>query len=88
MRTVIEETIVSEIIDREGATYPRLDHAFDGLKWWLSHAPESGEAIDDLNWLFKQDGDLAMNLPDLVVVYTFDARCVTLKFVLVRLPLI
>lgn len=87
MRTIVEDQIVSEIIDREGATYQRLEHAFEALKWWLSHSPESGEPIDDLNWLFKQNGDLDINLPDLIVIYTFDARCVALKFVLVRLPI-
>lgn len=87
MRTVIEDPIVSEIIDREGATYPRLTDAFDALKWWLSRAPDSGEPVDDLNWLFKQSGDLGIQLPDLVVIYTFNAQCVTLKFILVRLPI-
>ena len=87
MRTVIEEQIVSEVIDLEGATYPRLEDSFDALKWWLSHQPDSGEPIDDINWLFRQDGDPDINLPHLVVVYTFDAHCVTLKFILVRPPI-
>jgi hypothetical protein len=53
MRTVIEEENVSDIIDREQALYPRLTDAFDALKWWLAHRPESGEIIDDINWIYK-----------------------------------
>lgn len=86
MRTVIEDTIVSEIIDAEQAIYPRLGEAFDALKWWLSHVPESGEILDDLNWIYKQKGNQALNIPTLVVVYTFDHDTVTFKFILVRIP--
>ena len=86
MRTVIEETRVSEIIDKEQELYPRLGDAFEALKWWLSHVPESGELIDDVHWLFKQDGDLAHNIPTLVVIYTFDSAYVEIRFVLVRIP--
>ena len=39
MRTVIEELNVCEIIDKEQAIYPRLEAAYDALKWWLSHVP-------------------------------------------------
>jgi len=86
MRTVIEDEAVSNVIDREQALYPRLTEAFDALKWWLSHNPESGELLDDLNWIYKQKGDRNQTVPALVVIYTFDARYVTLKYVLVRIP--
>jgi hypothetical protein len=86
MRTVIEEISVSDIIDKEQARYPRLFDAFDALKWWLSHRPDSGELLDDINWLYKQSGNAKQNIPALVVIYTFDARQVTIKFVLVRIP--
>lgn len=86
MRTVIEDIRVSEVIDKEQALYPRLVDAFEGLKWWLSHDPESGELIDDIHWLFKQDGSLQHNIPTLVVIYTFDFNCVEIRFVLVRIP--
>jgi hypothetical protein len=86
VRTVIEHIRVSEIIDKEQEIYPRLGDAFEALKWWLSHDPESGELIDDANWLFKQDGDHAHNIPTLVVIYTFDLNYVEINFVLVRIP--
>jgi hypothetical protein len=86
MRTVIEEPNVSEIIDAEEAIYPRLADAFDALKWWLAHVPESGEVIDDVNWLYKQKGNRDQNIPALVVIYTFDHRFVAISYVLVRVP--
>jgi hypothetical protein len=86
MRTVIEDHIVSAVVDSERDIYPRLSEAFEGLKWWLSHRPESGMLIDDENWLYKQVGNVDLNIPALVTVYTFDHVCVTLKFILVKLP--
>jgi hypothetical protein len=86
MRTVIEEHGVSEVIDAEQEIYPRLEDAFEALKWWLAHRPESGILLDDENWIYKQAGDERLNVPSLVVIYTFDHMCVELKFVLVRLP--
>lgn len=86
MRTVIEEEEVSWVIDREQSIYPRLQDAFEALKWWLAHKPETGELLDDINWLFKQDGDKEQKIPTLVVIYTFDHNCVTLKYILVRIP--
>jgi hypothetical protein len=86
MRTVIEEHTVSDVIDGEQEIYPRLADAFDALKWWLSHVPQSGTLLDDENWIYKQAGDEQLNIPSLVVVYTFDHICVVLKFILVRVP--
>ena len=86
MRTVIESDIVSTVVDKEQAIYPRLEDAFDALKWWLAHVPESGELIDDLNWLYKQLGNRKANIPALVVIYTFDHQYVELKFILIQIP--
>lgn len=86
MRTVIEDQAVSYVVDNEQSIYPRLGEAFDALKWSLAHRPESGILLDDENWIYKQAGDERINVPSLVVVYTFDHVCVTLKFILVRLP--
>jgi hypothetical protein len=88
MRTVIENPNVSETIDREVSNYPRLEEAYDALKWWLSHVPQAGEIIDDLHWLYKQDADTHLNLPSILVIYTFDASTVVFEFILVRFPVI
>jgi len=89
MRTVIEEPVVSETIDGSRGKYPRLEEAFDGLKWYLSRVPDSAEAeaLDDANWLYRQDGDAEDNIPAILVVYTFDAKYITLKFIDVRAAL-
>jgi hypothetical protein len=86
IRTVVENLSVSEVIDAELEIYPRLVEAFDALTWWLARVPESGEIIDDVNWLYMQDGDEHMNIPALVVVYTFNHYEVELKHILVRIP--
>ncbi len=86
MRTVVEEPIVTEIVDAETAIYPRLEDAFDALKWWLARRPDAGKILDDLNWIYKQAGNRDLNIPALVVTYTFDHNEVNLLHLLVRLP--
>ena len=48
--------------------------------------PETGELIDDYHWLYKQRGNRYQNIPALVVLYTFNERCVEILSVLVRIP--
>ncbi len=81
IRTVIENVSVSEVIDAGQSIYPRLEHAIDALKWWLARVPENGEIIDDINWLYVQDGERDVNIPAIVVVYTFDSREVVLRHI-------
>jgi hypothetical protein len=88
IRTVVENWCVTEVIDNEQAIYPRLQDAFEALKWWLARVPESGEIIDDASWLYMQEGDGYANIPALVVVYTFNHYEVVLKHILVKLPVI
>jgi hypothetical protein len=89
MRTIREEQVVSEIVDGAREKYPRLEEVFEGLKWYLSRVPDSAEAeaLDDINWLYRQDGDAHDNIPAILIIYTFDANYVTLKFVDIRDPL-
>jgi hypothetical protein len=86
VRTVVENWSVTDVIDAEQAIYPRLVEAFDALKWWLARSPESGEIIDDVNWVYMQNGDKRVNIPALVVVYTFNSYEVVLKHILIRIP--
>ena len=86
IRTIIESPSVSFKVDAEIAIYPRLEQAFESVKWWLAHSPESGELLDDFHWLYKQKGNRDLNIPALVVVYTFSADEVELIAILVRLP--
>jgi hypothetical protein len=86
MLTVIEDIRVSEIVDKEQASYPRLEEAFDALKWWLARSPSSGEIIDDVHWLYKQKGDARQNIPAIVVIYIYNSYCVEIQFVLLQIP--
>ena len=86
MRTVREELEVSEKIDAEIAIYPRLDDAWEALKWWLARKPQNGQLLDDYHWLYKQQGSRDLNVPALVVIYTFNASQVDILALLVRLP--
>ncbi|MBN8734031.1 MAG: hypothetical protein J0L64_26070 [Acidobacteria bacterium] len=77
---------MSQKIDAERAIYPRLEEAFDALKWYLARRPDSGYLMDDVHWLFKQSGDTQAKIPSLVAVYTFDHRQLEILHLLVRLP--
>jgi len=86
IRTVIENVSVSLAVDVGQSRYPRLEDAYDALKWDLAHEPEIGEITDDVNWLYVQAGDMQVNIPELVVVYTFDHREVVLKHIRIIAP--
>jgi hypothetical protein len=86
MRTVVEDGEVTAKIAAESSIYPRMYEAFDALVWWLSRNPETGELVDDYYWLYKQRGNRELNIPALVVLYTFDHRTVEIFALLVRLP--
>ena len=87
-RTVIESNQVAEVVDAHSAMYPRLADAFEGLKWFLARTPEAGYLLDDLHWLYKQKGNASVNIPSLVVIYTFDPFNVELMHILIRLPVL
>jgi len=86
MKTVVESYEVQCKIDAEAVIYPRLEEAFDALKWWLAREYESGELIDDYHWIYKQRGDRYLNIPSLVALYTFDKNCVEIISILIRIP--
>ena len=86
MRTLTEWPNVSETIESKAAQYPRLIQAYEGLRWWLSRSPESGELIDAHHWLFRQQGDARINVPAITVIYTFDDTTVEIISVLVSMP--
>ena len=86
LRTVIESPEVSARVDAECAIYPRLEEAFDSLKWWLARQAETAELIDDYHWLYKQAGNRYLNIPALVALYTFDTYAVQIISILIRIP--
>ena len=86
LRTVIEGLRVSSKIDVECSNYPRLEEAYDALKWWLAHEPDSGDTLTDYWWVCEQKGDADANIPTLGALYSFDDNEVYIAAVLIRLP--
>ena len=87
MRTLIEWPSVSETIESKAAQYPRLIQAYEGLRWWLSRHPERGELMADTrHWIFKQQGDGRIKVPEITAIYTFDHTTVEIIAVLVTMP--
>jgi hypothetical protein len=86
LRTIVEEPIVSETIDQQTEIYPRLEEAFDGVKWYLARNPEAGEILDDFHWLYRNQADYDQNIPAMLIIYTFDDAKVILRFILLRMP--
>jgi hypothetical protein len=88
LRTIVEDSIVSETIDQQTEIYPRLGEAFDGLKWFLARSPESGEIVDDFHWIYRNEADREQNIPSILIIYTFDENKVVLKFIALRMPVV
>jgi hypothetical protein len=65
---------------------PRLEEAFDSVKWWSARKPDDGELIDDYHWLYKQSGNRRLNIPAIVALYSFNEHSVEIISVLIRVP--
>ena len=73
LKTVVSANDVSQKVDEECNTYPRLREAWDALEWQLSRsastvgrAPNSG---DETLRLYVQADDLLANVPGIWVIY-------------------
>ena len=86
MRTLTEWPTVSETIEINAIQYPRLRQAYEGLRWFLSRQPESGELLDAHHWIFKQPGDARIEVPAITAIYKFDHATVEIMSVLVSMP--
>lgn len=73
LRTVVSANEVSEKVDKECETYPRLREAWSALEWLLARAastvgraPNSG---DENLRLYVQADDMLANVPAIWVIY-------------------
>jgi plasmid stabilization system protein ParE len=73
LRTVVESEAAAAAIDAGCKTYPRLDEAWEALKWLLARSaatigrpPRSG---DPRLRLYVQSGDRIANVPSIWIVY-------------------
>jgi hypothetical protein len=72
LRTVVPENSVTDLIDAECANYPRLEEAWEGLKWLLSRSADRtglSSRGDDTLRLYVQSDDPLADVPALWVLY-------------------
>ena len=86
LREIVEEHGVLETLYAERSIYPRLEEAFDALKWRLSRTPEFGYLVDEKYWVYRQEGNLDLKIPALLVLYTFDNVQVIILFLQICVP--
>jgi len=80
MRDVFEEHEVRKIIDAATTRYRRLEDAYEGLKWRLSHEPQNGVLIPGYSsprFLYKIDPPNE-ELPIILALYEFDGNRATI----------
>lgn len=84
MREIVETGIVSQTIDSYNGAIPRLEEAWDALKWLLSRSPELGiplaKETPQLR-VYKSKG--LAGLPDLVTLYNYSESQVHVHTILV-----
>ena len=87
MRSIIEEPVVTNTIDRNIANNPRVEDVFNGLKWKLARDPSSEVQISiyDEPFFIESTNNFGMkNIPVIVCLYQFDANQVTIHEILIR----
>lgn len=80
LRTICENKLVSQKIDEAIKLFPRIEEAFEGLKWRLAREPENGIKILGTNpekYLFKITPS-RNNIPSITILYEFDNHKVTI----------
>jgi hypothetical protein len=80
MRTVITENEVSNQVAACSNRYPRIYQQFEALEWRLAHKPESGIAVGNGYFAYRQSRVLS-TLPDLTVLYEYDDHRVSILFI-------
>lgn len=72
LRTVVPENEVTDTIDRECEVYPRLEEAWEALKWELARSAETmGQQNrgDETLRLYVQADDPLADVPAIWIVY-------------------
>lgn len=77
LRTVVEETDVSPLIDHFTRQFPRFDEAWVGLQWLLARNPRpqgcAAREVDGVYYsVYVAAGDEVAGTPDIWILYTFD----------------
>lgn len=84
-RTVIEEIAVSTTITDLCKVFPRVEEAFEGIKWRLAHRPDDAGAIlvastgkRLIRFPTYENHSGSVEVPSMTVEYDFDENAVTI----------
>jgi hypothetical protein len=83
LRQIIEDTDVSDAIDKARRVSPRVREAWDGLTWLLARNAEIGYqlGLGENVRLHKQLGYPRSNIPTITVLYEYDEHSVEIRSV-------
>jgi hypothetical protein len=81
MRSIVEETEVSEAVDDARERWARADDAWNAVTWALMRDPAVGVPLSETGKAraLTFDGARSIDMPTIMVVYEFDAQFVTIK---------
>jgi hypothetical protein len=78
VRSVIEDSRVSRVIDDAKLKWQRADDAWDAISWIIAREPEIGRPITESGYTrsFTLDGAKSIELPTVTVLYEVTAMAV------------
>lgn len=79
MRAICEQESVTLSITRAKGQFKRIDEAYEGLQWRLSHDPFIGEEFEPGFYVYKQAGLPSVGVPTLTVLYQFDEHTIDFR---------
>jgi hypothetical protein len=82
LRTVVQEPVVSAVIDAESQRFDRLADVVSAFEWLLARTPEKGYPVPDTTdpefYLISNESIEVLNVPQVTLLYYFDDNTVTL----------
>lgn len=72
-RTVVEDVRVTDTLTSLRANHPRIDDAWEGIKWRLARGPEEGYEVVSGKYLMRFPSFVnIVDVPSLTVLYEFN----------------
>lgn len=69
-REVVLSHEARKVVEQESSLHQRLEEAFMGLEWRVSHSPQDGEHVSGNYWVIRLDP--TRSLPGIALLYSFD----------------
>jgi hypothetical protein len=78
--SIREEPAVTQSLKKGAQVYPRVWNAFEALCWILAHQDIAGPSIPTARQVYRLHKQAAggYGVPSLTVIYTLDAKAITL----------